>query len=172
MLFITAFLAVRQKASMKDSFICKLQTSCRQLKQAHQKIAYRINLFIIIFSIWVFFHEHSQITGLQGKGEGFFSSSLHFHPLHKYLDIGRAITAESSPLQIASSRTRTGNLWFPSANRKPLRNNCNMENSLQLWRTHCNMVLCQRNTYMQPTQSCHKSIKHTRDINFILLNIR
>ena len=23
------------------------------------------------FSVWVFFHEHSQITGLQGKGKAF-----------------------------------------------------------------------------------------------------
>ena len=29
--------------------------------------------------------------------------------------ISRASAAESSPLRIASSRTRTGNLWFPSA---------------------------------------------------------
>ena len=32
-----------------------------------------MNRFIneaIFFSIWVFFHEHSRITGLQGKGEG------------------------------------------------------------------------------------------------------
>ena len=33
------------------------------------------------FSIWVFFHEHSRITGLQGKGEGhFFNSSLPLPP--------------------------------------------------------------------------------------------
>ena len=29
----------------------------------------------------------------------------HYHPLHRHLDISRAITAESSPLHIASSRT-------------------------------------------------------------------
>ena len=34
----------------------------------------------------------------------------HFHPLHRHLDIHRAITGESSPLHRASSRTRTGNL--------------------------------------------------------------
>ena len=28
------------------------------------------------------------------------------------------MNAESSPLHIASSRTRTGNLWFPSTSRK------------------------------------------------------
>ena len=37
--------------------------------------------------------------------------------LDRYLDISRPITAESSPLQIGSSRTRTGNLWFPSVSR-------------------------------------------------------
>ena len=39
----------------------------------------------------------------------------HLHPLRRHLDICRAITVESSPLHIATSRTRTGNLWFPSA---------------------------------------------------------
>ena len=70
------------------------------------------------FSIWVFFHEHSGITGLQGKGE-FISLTphYHFHPLHGHLDMSRAITAESSPLHVGSDRTRTGNLWFPSASR-------------------------------------------------------
>ena len=70
------------------------------------------------FVIWVFFHEHARITGLHGKGEGIsLIPHYHFHPLNMHLDISRAITAESSPLHIASSRTRTGNLWFPSASR-------------------------------------------------------
>ena len=73
---------------------------------------------IFFFSIWVFFYEHSRITGLQGKGEGIsLTPHYHFHPLHRHLDISQAITAESSPLHIASNRTRTGNLWFPSASR-------------------------------------------------------
>ena len=70
------------------------------------------------FSSWVFFHNHSRTTALQGKGEGIsLTPHYHFHPLHRHLDISRAITAESSPLHIGSSRTRTGNLWFPSASR-------------------------------------------------------
>ena len=78
----------------------------------------QFNSCIFFFSIWVFFHDHSRITGLQGKGEGIsLTPHYHFHPLHRHLDISRAITAESSPLHIASSRTRTGNLWFPSASR-------------------------------------------------------
>ena len=68
----------------------------------------------------MFFHEHSGFTGLQGKGKGIYCTPLyHFRPLHRHLDISRAITAESSPLHIAGSRTLTGNLWLPSASRKP-----------------------------------------------------
>ena len=82
------------------------------------------------FSIWVFFHEHSRITGLQRKGEVIsLIPYYHFHPLHRHLDISRAITAGSKrnlhiakgickrSLHIASSRTRTGNLWFPCTSR-------------------------------------------------------
>ena len=70
------------------------------------------------FSILVFFHEQSQITGLQGKGEGIYlTPHRNFHPLHIRLDISRVITAERSPLHIASSRIRTGNLWLPSTSR-------------------------------------------------------
>ena len=74
--------------------------------------------FFFSFSICVFFHEHSRFTRQRGKGEAISLSSLyHFHLLHGHLDTSRAITAESSPLHIASSRTQTGNLCFPSASR-------------------------------------------------------
>ena len=74
------------------------------------------NWALPLMGIWVFFHKHSRITELQGKGKGIsLTHQYHFHPLHRHLDISRAITAESSPLHIASSRTRTENLWFPSA---------------------------------------------------------
>ena len=77
-------------------------------------VTYIIYIYIFFFSICVFFHNHSRTTGLQGKGEGIsLTPHYHFHPLHRHLDISRAITAESSPLHIGSSRTRTGNLWFP-----------------------------------------------------------
>ena len=69
-----------------------------------------------LFSIGVFFPDHSRITGLQGKGESIYSTPhYHFHPLHRHLDINQAITAESSPLHTGSSQTRTENLWFASA---------------------------------------------------------
>ena len=67
------------------------------------------------FSIQVLLHDHSQITGLQGERAFLVTPHYHFHPLHRHLGIRRAITAESSPLHIGSSPTRTGNLWFPSA---------------------------------------------------------
>ena len=35
-----------------------------------------ISVGTIFFSIWVFFHEHSRITGLQGKMEGIFLKFL------------------------------------------------------------------------------------------------
>ena len=42
----------------------------------------------LFFSIWVFFQEHSRITGLQGKGDGIsLTSQYHFHLLHRHLDI-------------------------------------------------------------------------------------
>ena len=71
-------------------------------------------LWIFFFSIGVFFHNYSRITGLQGKGEGIsLIPHYHFHQLHRYLDIRRAISAESSPLHIGSSRTRTGFSYNP-----------------------------------------------------------
>ena len=73
------------------------------------------------FSIWVFFHDYSRITELQGmRGGTSLTPHYHFHPLHRHLDISRTITAESSLLPIDSSRTRIGNLWFPGASCKPL----------------------------------------------------
>ena len=72
----------------------------------------------IFLSIKVFFYKHSRFTGQQGKGKAISLIPLyHFHLLHRHLDISRAITAESSPLHIVSSRNRTGNLWFPSTSR-------------------------------------------------------
>ena len=65
-----------------------------------------------IYSIWVFFHKHSRLTGQQGKGE-----SISFPPASQKLDITRVITAESSPLHITSGQNKTGNLWFPSTSR-------------------------------------------------------
>ena len=93
------------------------------------------NQFLVIINLWkilplssmsnkwmhvflVFFHEHSRFTGQQGKGEGINLTPLyHFHPLDRHLNISQAIATKSSPMHIASSRTRTGNVWFLSASR-------------------------------------------------------
>ena len=79
------------------------------------------NISIVFFPIWVFFHEHSRITGVQDKGKGIsLTPHYHFHPLRRHVDISREITADSSPLHIASSWTRTKHLWFPRASRYSL----------------------------------------------------
>ena len=71
------------------------------------------------FSICVFFHGHSRFTRQQGKGEVISLTPLYyFHPLHRNLDNGGAIIAESSPLY--SGQTQSGNLRFTSASRWPL----------------------------------------------------
>ena len=74
---------------------------------------------IYFFSIWVFFHEHFMIHRTAGEGGGYlFNSSLTLPPVSQTLRyISRAITANSSPVHIADSRTWTGNLWFLSASR-------------------------------------------------------
>ena len=70
------------------------------------------------FSQTTFKHidKRSQFTGQQGKGEAISLTLLyHFHPLHRNINNSREIAAGSSPLPIASSRTRTNNFWFPGA---------------------------------------------------------
>ena len=68
-----------------------------------------LGFFSICFQYVINSSQHSRFTGQQGKGEGIYLTPLyHFHPLHRRLDISRVIAAGSSPLHIASSRTRTG----------------------------------------------------------------
>ena len=70
----------------------------------------------VFFFYLGFSFTHSRITELQRKGEDIsLTRHYHFHPLHRHLDISRVIATESLPLYIASNRTRTENLWFPSA---------------------------------------------------------
>ena len=52
-----------------------------------------VHFFLFFFSMGVFFHEHSQTTGLQGKEEGIsLTPHYHFLPLHRHLDISPSIT--------------------------------------------------------------------------------
>ena len=51
--------------------------------------------------------------GTAGEGGDYFNnSSLLILPSYKHLDISRVITADSSPLHIASGRTQAGNPCF------------------------------------------------------------
>ena len=74
-------------------------------------------LFIYLFTVWVFFHEHSRFAEQQGKGGIYFFNSSLPPASVRQLDISWVIYAGSSPLYIASSRNRTENLWFPGASR-------------------------------------------------------
>ena len=53
-------------------------------------------------------------------GSDFFNPFLPLPPSSQTLRHQPAITPESSPLYIASSQTRTGDFWFPSASCQPL----------------------------------------------------
>ena len=78
-------------------------------------------LFIIslppLFHLLFFFLSGFSFTNIhesqdcRGRGEGIsLTRHCHFHPLHRHLDISRATTAESSPLHVAGSRSRTKSL--------------------------------------------------------------
>ena len=48
-----------------------------------------VSCLYLFISVWVFLHEHSRYTGLQGKGDTISSTILyHFLPLHRHLDSG------------------------------------------------------------------------------------
>ena len=52
---------------------------------------FRLLRIVSFFSILVFFHIYSQITGQQMKKEGiFWTPHYHFHPFHRHLDISQA----------------------------------------------------------------------------------
>ena len=78
-----------------------------------------IYICIYIYFYLGFFSRLFKIHWITGEGRGYLfnSSSVPHKPVHRHLDISRVIIAKSSPLHIARSRTRTGNLWFPSASR-------------------------------------------------------
>ena len=70
-----------------------------------------MSVYISVFNIIFFLCRFSSMNipksqDCRGRGE--------HYPLHRHLDISQASTTESSPLYIANSRTRTGNLCFPS----------------------------------------------------------
>ena len=92
----------RQATTANQTFCLK-----RRMSNSH-------NTLFKVFSIWVFFQKHSQFRGHRGNGEAIPLTPLyHFDPLYKHLDISQM----TSPLHIANSGTRNGNLWFSSASR-------------------------------------------------------
>ena len=65
--------------------VSNLKTFWMEFRAIFSKIA---SISISFFSIWVFFYEHSQFTGQQGKREGIYLTPLyHFHQLHRHLNI-------------------------------------------------------------------------------------
>ena len=73
----------------------------------------RKKLLLIYFFFYLGFLLRT-FTNHRTAGEGgghFFNSSLHFHPLHRHLDISRAITAESSPVIVYSSNGIKSNFF-------------------------------------------------------------
>ena len=90
------------------------------LKQAHECLYYTTESYCSVsFSHCCYHPIHMYLVPAhfsanhrtEGEGGGHsFNSSVQLHPLHRQLDISRAITAESSPLHIGSSRTWNGNL--------------------------------------------------------------
>ena len=106
---IFVIMAERQKTDVNISKVFIAQPTCQKRIWCHD--------FFFFFYLG-FLSRTFTIHGTAGEGGGYlFNSSLPLPSLHRRLDISRAITAESSPLRIAGSRTRTGNLWFPSATR-------------------------------------------------------
>ena len=78
------------------------------------KTRYRECRMLLLFLFISFFYL--RCTGQHGKGEGISLTPLyHFHPLYRHLHISWVITAQSSPLHIASSQARPKNLWFSRA---------------------------------------------------------
>ena len=68
-----------------------------------------------------FLSQTFTIQRTAGEGGAISLTPLYrFHPLHRHLDISRAIAVESSPLHIARGQNQTEGLWFPGTSCYPL----------------------------------------------------
>ena len=73
-----------------------------------------IYIYIYIYILIYINNIYSQDS--KERGEAMSLTPLYqFHPFQIHFDNSQRIAAERSPLHLASSRTRTRNLWFPSA---------------------------------------------------------
>ena len=67
------------------------------------------------FSNWVFLlYDIRDYQDSRERRSLYLIPLYHIHPLHEHLHLSRAITAESSHLNMASGQTLTRNVWFPS----------------------------------------------------------
>ena len=102
----------QQKSSSYQSFLYNLDfNTLLQLKRNFLLVTRSLLLFtrysLVFFFYLGFLSRTFMIYRTAGEGGANSLSPLyHFLPLHRHLDISRAITTESSPLHIASSRTR------------------------------------------------------------------
>ena len=115
-----------EHAFLKISFVALIRTAAALSGTLYNVFVLLLNdyilflvinlvIFCLLISIWVFLYWHSRFTGQQGKGEAISLTTLyHFHPLHRHFNMMRVLTRGNSPLSITSSRTRIGNLCFPS----------------------------------------------------------
>ena len=118
---ISAYLTLQKKCPFAEVFcfvISRIRTAYGKIQSISRSVVSYLFIYLFYLSFLsrtITFHRAA------GNGEGIYLTPLyHFHPLHRHLDISRAIIAERSPLLKASSRTQTGNLWFPSASCWPL----------------------------------------------------
>ena len=95
---------MKQIATTTEKLISQLFSST--------KIFYESETFFDLGFLQVDIHE-SHDSG--EKERPILISLYHLHPLCEHVDIRRTIATESYFLHIASDRTRTGNLWLPSA---------------------------------------------------------
>ena len=97
------------------------KTILKNIVKFARKLLYWSLVFSNVFFFFrsgVFFTTIRESQDCRGRGRAFLlTPHYHFHRLHRHLYISRAITAESSPLHIGNSRTRTRKFWFPSASR-------------------------------------------------------
>ena len=101
--------------ALQETFVKKL----RYKRDWNRKKKCNLDVLVTFFFVWVFFHEHSQFTVLQGNRLSLVllpTTSAHFTDIV----ISRTIAAESSFQHIASTWNRAGKLWFLSVGRQPL----------------------------------------------------
>ena len=81
--------------------IGRIATNLKIVSQQANMIVAHIDIskiYIYIYFICVLFHEHSQITGLQRKGEGIpLTPHYHFHLLQRHLDLCTQLAARLEP---------------------------------------------------------------------------